>query len=54
MLVDIDQLRRSQHGLRKARDFAHSILQGVPVPLVVVARDCTIRTVNEAFRTLAG
>ncbi len=54
VLVDIDQLRRSQQGLREARDFAHSILQGVPVPLVVVARDCTIRTVNEAFRTLAG
>ncbi len=54
VLVDIDQLRRSQQGLSEARDFADSILQSVPVPVVVVARNCTIRTVNAAFRNLTG
>ncbi|HXE07450.1 MAG TPA: CheR family methyltransferase [Acidobacteriaceae bacterium] len=52
VLVDIDQLRNSQRGVREARDFATSILESVPMPLVVVERNSTIRTVNAAFRDL--
>ncbi len=53
VLVDIDQLRRSQQHLVDARDFASSVVESVPVPIVVLNQDCTIRTVNTAFRDLA-
>ncbi len=53
VLVDIDQLRSSQQGLMEARDFSRSVVESVPVPVVVLDRDCTIRTVNTAFRDLA-
>ena len=49
LLVDIDQLRNSQQDLRIARDFASSVVERVPIPLVVLEMDCSIRTVNEAF-----
>jgi two-component system, chemotaxis family, CheB/CheR fusion protein len=52
VLVEIDQLRRSQQHLVDARDFASSVVESVPVPIVVLNRDCTIRTVNTAFRDL--
>ncbi len=52
LLVDIDQLRSSQQELRIARDFASSVVQSVPVPVVVLEMDGCIRTVNKAFRTL--
>ncbi len=54
VLVDIDQLRRSQQGLLDARDFARSVVECVPVAVVVLNFDCTIRTVNTAFRELTG
>ena len=53
VLVDIDQLRQSQQGMREARDFADSIVGSVPVPVVVLSKDCTIRKVNKSFRDLA-
>ncbi|HEV2134435.1 MAG TPA: CheR family methyltransferase [Terracidiphilus sp.] len=53
VLVDIDQLRRSQQHLVDARDFASSVVESVPVPIVVLNEDCTMRTVNTAFRQLA-
>ncbi len=53
VLVDIDQLRQSQQGMREARDFADSIVVSVPVPVVVLSKDCTIRKVNKSFRDLA-
>ena len=53
VLVDIDQLRSSQQRLIEARDFSQSVVECVPVPVVVLTRDCTIRTVNTAFRELA-
>jgi two-component system, chemotaxis family, CheB/CheR fusion protein len=53
MLMEIDQLRRSQQHLMDARDFASSVVESVPVPIVVLNRDCTIRTMNTAFRDLA-
>jgi two-component system CheB/CheR fusion protein len=52
VLVDIDQLRSSQGSLREARDFASSVVEGVPIPVVVLKKDCTVRTANTAFRTL--
>ncbi|MGI4830541.1 MAG: CheR family methyltransferase [Janthinobacterium lividum] len=52
VLVDIDQLRSSQGSLREARDFASSVVEGVPIPVVVLKKDCTVRTANTAFRQL--
>ncbi|MBS1802235.1 MAG: PAS domain-containing protein [Acidobacteria bacterium] len=52
VLLDIDQLRRSQQHLVDARDFASSLVESVPVPIVVLNQDCTIRTHNNAFRQL--
>jgi two-component system CheB/CheR fusion protein len=52
VLVDIDQLRRSQQHLVDARDFAGGVVESVPVPIVVLSKDCAIRTVNTAFRQL--
>lgn len=52
ILVDIDELRSSQQGLREARDFANSIVASVPVPVVVLAADRTIRTANRSFLDL--
>ena len=52
VLVDIDQLRSSQGSLREARDFASSVVEGVPIPVVVLKKDCTVRTANTAFRSL--
>lgn len=40
-----------QH-LVDARDFASSVVECVPVPIVVLNRDCTIRTENTAFSRL--
>jgi two-component system, chemotaxis family, CheB/CheR fusion protein len=52
VLVDIDQLRRSQQRLMDARDFARSLVESVPVPIVVLNEDYTIRAVNTTFREL--
>jgi two-component system CheB/CheR fusion protein len=52
VLVDIDQLRRSQQHLVDARDFASSVVESVPVAIVVLNPDTTVRTVNTAFRGL--
>src|SRR5439155_16575284 len=49
LLVDIDQLRSSQQELRIARDFANSVVQSVPVPVIVLETNCTIRTINKAL-----
>lgn len=53
VLLDIDQLRRSQQHLLDARDFASAVVESVPVPIVVLSTDCTIRAHNKAFRQLA-
>jgi len=52
LLLEIDQLRRSQQQLMDARDFAKSVVESVPVPILVLNDDCTIRTENSAFREL--
>ena len=53
-LLDIDQLRRNQQELQAARDFARSVIQGVPLPLAVVDREFRIRVTNHAFSTITG
>lgn len=53
LLMDIDLLRRSQQDLRIARDFAAAVVQSVPVSVVVLEMDCTIRSANKAFVQLA-
>ncbi len=52
VLVDIHQLRSSQQELSDARDFVSTVLESIPIAVVVLNRDCTIRTVNTAFREL--
>jgi two-component system CheB/CheR fusion protein len=54
VLLDVDQLRRSQQSLSQARDFAQSVIENVPLPLAVVDLDLCIRTANDAFRSLAA
>src|SRR5262249_20084851 len=54
VLLEIDQLRRSEQELRGARDFARSIIENVPLPLAVVDLDSRIRAFNDALRELAG
>ena len=49
VLVDTDQLRKSQHELRDARNFADSIVSSIPIPVVVLEADCTIRLANTEF-----
>jgi len=53
LLVDIDQIRKSQQELRDARDLADSMLESVPLAVAVLNQDCTIRTANTAFRELS-
>ncbi len=52
VLIDIDELRHSQESLTQARNFSRSIVESVSIPVVVLARDCTMLTVNSAFREL--
>jgi two-component system, chemotaxis family, CheB/CheR fusion protein len=52
VLVDIDQLRRSQQQMMDARDFASSVVDSVPVPIVLLNRSLAIRKANAAFRQL--
>jgi two-component system, chemotaxis family, CheB/CheR fusion protein len=54
VLLDIDQLRRSQQELRESRDFGQSVIENVPLPLAVVDLDLRFRAANDAFRSLAG
>jgi two-component system, chemotaxis family, CheB/CheR fusion protein len=54
VLLDVDQLRRSQQELREARDFAQSVIESVPLPLAVVDLNLRFRAANDAFRSLAG
>ncbi len=54
VLLDIDQLRRSQQELRGARDFSRSVIENVPLPLVLLDVELSIRAANDAFRALVG
>ena len=54
VLLDIDQIRRSEEAMRQARDFSQQIIDTVPIPLAVLDKDLMIRDSNQAFRSLAG
>lgn len=53
VLFDIDLMRKSQQALTDARDYANAVIESVPIPIVVLNPDCTIRTENSAFRKVA-
>lgn len=54
LLLDIDQMRRSQEALQRSRDFAKTVLESVQMPVVVLDGELRVRTANAAFRALAG
>ena len=54
IMLDIDQLRRSQINLREARDFARDVIEAVQVPVVILEQTLIIRSANNAFRMLSG
>ncbi len=54
VMVDIDQLRRTQQSMQQSRDFADFLIERMPMAVVVVEKDCTLRTANTAFRDLTG
>jgi two-component system, chemotaxis family, CheB/CheR fusion protein len=54
VLVDVDQLRRTKQEVRAARDFARAVIESIRVPLAVLAPDLTVRSANDAFRTVSG
>jgi len=54
VLLDIDQFRRAEQALRDARDFAQTVLESVPAPLVILNEEYEFRRVNAAFRSLSG
>ncbi len=53
ILVDIHQLRASQQDLREAKEFADSVVECVPVPVVVLDTNFEIREANTSFRLLS-
>lgn len=52
IVMDIDQLRSSRQEMLDARDFARSVVECVPLAVVIVRKDMTIQTANTAFRDL--
>ncbi len=54
VLVDIDDVRRSQQELREARDFARAVIEGFQTSIVVLDMNLRVRSVNSAFRALSG
>lgn len=54
VLVEIEQLRKSQQELKEAHDFARAVIDSVSFPLVVLNMDLRIRDANSAFRELSG
>jgi two-component system CheB/CheR fusion protein len=53
VLLDIDQLRSSQQRLIDAHNFTSTVVEAVPVPIVVLSKDLGIRAANTAFRELS-
>ncbi len=48
-LIDIDQLRRAKQEATVARQFAETVTNSVPTPLLVLREDLRIRLANQAF-----
>ncbi len=53
VLIDIDQIRRTQQELKEAHEFARSVIENAQVPLVVLDSELRIRTANRAFLALS-
>ncbi len=53
VLLDIDQLRSSQQHLIDAHHFTSTVVEAVPVPIIVLDEEFAIRTANTAFRELS-
>lgn len=49
MLVDIDQLKRAEHAIATARDYAEAIVRTVRDPLLILDADLRVRSANMAF-----
>jgi two-component system, chemotaxis family, CheB/CheR fusion protein len=54
LLLDINEMKRSQDALAQTRDFANAVVDAVQVPVVVLDEELRIRTANAAFRNLSG
>ncbi len=54
VLLEIDQLRRSQVELSEARDLGRDLIEAVQFPLLILESNLTIRSANSAFRLLTG
>ncbi len=54
VLIDIDQIQRTQEELREAHQFARTVIDSTQVPLVVLDAELKIRTANRAFLTFSG
>lgn len=54
VLVDIDQIRRSQKALMDARDFAHAVVTSAQMPLVVLGPELRVKLASRAFFELCG
>ncbi len=49
VLSDIDALKRSEHEIKAARDYAESVLRTAPVPFLVLRADLRVNTASDAF-----
>jgi diguanylate cyclase (GGDEF)-like protein len=54
VLLDIEDLKRSQEEVREARDFAHAIVETVREPLVILYGELRVVTGNAAFYQTFG
>ena len=54
VLVEIDQIRKSQQQLVEARDFAQAVIASVQIPLAVLNRELRIKMANRSFYGLCG
>ena len=52
VLLDVDQLRRSQSELRHAVHLGQEVIEAIQIPLVVLERNLVIHSANTAFRSL--
>ncbi len=49
VLVDIDALKRSEHAIAAAREYAEAIVRTAPDPLLILNAELRVHTANEAF-----
>lgn len=52
VLIDIDALKRSAATLETARNYAETIVESVPTPLIVLDADFRVNTANRAFHEM--